>query len=157
MINFSAELEAQITSTMQVEVGVGGSDPTNAVVTFTDRLQDFDLTQFPALVIFVRQGERVGEDINAPQGMRDYTVHMYYLDLVKDWALGKAKRSNIMSRIEKTVNKDTRFNAFQSVDPDGTREYVWNSEITSFNFDSSGQEEYYSFVGEMYLTVHTAT
>lgn len=159
MIEFADGLEKKITQVLTDSVGATGTDPTNFIVTFDDHISDYQVEQFPVLVVFLREGDKKGDEINAPQGMKDYLIHIYYMDLVStaQRPAGKTKRSNLMSRIEKTVNNNPRFDAFETLDDDGTREYIWHSELTSFNLDDSGLDEYHQFIGEMYFTVHSAT
>lgn len=157
MIEFSTELETRVKDILVANTGVG-TDPDNYVKTWDDHLHDETVDNMPYVVITTRTAEKAGEsEIGSKYDLYTYTVHIYYLDIQTVYATGKLKRSNILSRMKKSLESNRRLNNLQSIDPDGVREYVYDANISAVLFDSSGQEEYYSFVSELYLNVYTAT
>lgn len=156
MIDFRTKLEDKISTLVTTWVGPS-SGITAPVVTFDDHLHDVELNQFPYVVINVRTAEKAeAGEIGNTYDLFMWTIHIYYLDLVATYSTGKTRRDHILSIIEKNLEKNRYLDHLQSTDPDGAREYVYDSSISAILFDSSGQEEYYSFVSELYLNVYTA-
>jgi hypothetical protein len=134
-----------------------GSGLSSFAKTFDSHLYNQEISQLPFIVVNVRSAERQNseDEIGDPHGLFIYEVHIYYLDMDESWDFGDTRRNYIVGNIEKRQERDVRFGGFQSVDED-CREYVYDSEMTSVTFDSSGQEGDYSFVTELYLRVFTA-
>lgn len=157
MLEFSEKLETHVKSLLTTWVGPG-SDTIYFVKYFDDHLHDVEETQLPFVVVTLRTAEASGrseQEIGVPYDLGEYTIHIYYLDTTADYAAGKKRRSFIMSKIEKLLEENRRLQNFE-VAVDNSREYVWDSRISSVLFDYSGQEEYHSFVSELYLSVDTA-
>lgn len=132
---------------------------TTEVKTYDDHLHDLDdLAHFPFLVVNVRTAEKSGDSEIGTGGVQlwNWTVHIYYLDINADYKTADERRNNILSRLELEFEKNKKLNHLDvSVEGIG-REYVWNTSISAVLFDYSGQEEYHSFVSELYLNVETA-
>lgn len=156
MIDFSLELEQRVSDLIFAAVGPAADAPN--VITFDDHLHDVDRSQLPFIVVTTRSAEEGAvQEIGSNWGPKTYTVHVYYLDIADTYAEGKLRRANILSRVRKALEPQFNLGNMESVDDDGTREYVFDSGITTILFDSSGQDQYYSFVSELYLEVQTAT
>lgn len=126
------------------------------VKTFDNHLHDVELTQMPFMVVNVRTAEKSGEsEIGVNYDLYMWTVHFYYLDIAEVYNTGDQRRNTVMSKLEKSLEEDRRLGGLD-VTVNGKREYVFDSSISAALFDSSGQEEYYSFVSELYLNVYTA-
>lgn len=163
LVEFSTELEEHITNVVKETVGEG-TDPDNWVRSFDDHLHDFDLAYtpnpWPFVVVAVRDMELSGRSepeigTDHAYNLHTWTAHIYYIDVVQDYATGKRKRDNIMGRISRIFERDPRIMNFEVSDELG-REYVWDSRITNLVRDQSGQETEYAFVCEMYVSIDTA-
>lgn len=159
MIDFSEKLEEYLQQKVIDWVG-SGSTLTNPVVTVDDHLHGFnevDPDPFPFVVVSVRQAESQAEsEIGVSYDLWSWTVHFYYIDSRSDYITGKSMRKTVIGTLIKQLEKDRRIGGFDSVDDDGAREYVYDSKIDAVLFDVSGQEEYYTFVSELYLNLYTA-
>lgn len=159
MIDFRTHLQNKILDLSKEIVGVG-TDATNYVRTFDDHLHDFNLdftpNPWPFIVVNVRTAERSGDsEIGLAYDLYMWTVHIYYIDLVQTYSQGDQRRNFILSKLVKYLEENRRLENFE-VMVNGKREYVYDSTISAVLFDSSGQEEEYSFVSELYLQVYTA-
>lgn len=158
MIDFRKVLQDKCMELAQTAVGPG-SDPVNYVKTFDKRLHDIEVDETPFLVVNVRTAEKAapGEIGNGGYDLFMWTVHFYYLAVeVEDWQEGSDRRDIIFGKLEKALEENKNLNNLQSTSTDGKREYVYDSSITAGLFDDSGEEEYYSFVSELYFNVYTA-
>lgn len=162
MITFRTVLEDKLLAIAQAQVGVG-TDSTDFVRTFDNHIHDFNLdyapNPWPFVVVNVRTAEHAGgaqgSEIGTPYDLYEWTVHIYYIDIVKDYNTGDMRRDKILGKLVKALEENRRLDNLESV-YSGTREYVYDSTISAVVFDSSGQEEEYSFQSELYLTVYTA-
>lgn len=158
LMDTATQLEQRITDIITRVAGVG-TDPDYYIKTFDFHLRDFEVTDAPFCVVTVRSAVQsawpsaLGQDI----GPRDWTVHIYLLDVIGTFEEGKSRRNAIIDRIWGEVSKNWNLDAFEIVSSHGKREYVVLSEPTNLLLDYSGQDEYYSFVSELYMTVHTDT
>lgn len=157
MIEFATKLEERLNSILVPIVGVG-SDPTFYVKTWDDHLHDEAVENMPFIVITTRTAEKSGEsEIGSKYDLTMYTVHIYYLDIDASHSVGKKRRSNILSRVRKVLMEDRRLgNLLVTELATQTTEYVYDTTISAVLFDESGQEEYYTFISELYLNVYTA-
>lgn len=125
--------------------------------TFDKRLYTVDYALLPFVVVNVRRGikHEDEEEIGNPHGLYEYEVHIYYVDHDTDYDLGDARRDLLVGQLEKMIERNVRLGNCEAIDTD-SREYVFDTDISSVTFDSSGQEEDYTFVTELYLRVFTA-
>lgn len=155
MIEFRTALQNQMLTLIQGWVGAS-SGFTPPVITFDNHLHDVPIEALPFVVVNVRTTDLEDEEI-APYDTYRWLVHVYYLDIKPDYNTGDIARNKILGEIVKRLEENKRIGNLEQVDvPTGKREYVWDSKITSALFDSSGQEEYYTFVSELYLDVYTS-
>lgn len=155
MIGFRTNLQDRIESILNTAVGPG-SDPTHTVISFDSYLHDVSLEDTPFVVVNVRTAEKAGEsEIGAKYDLYMWTVHIYYIDMHSVYEEGETKRNNILSRIEKVLEEKRRLDNLTST-VGGATEYVYDSSISAILFDSSGHDQYYSFISELYLNVYTA-
>lgn len=155
IIDVATALEQKITEILTRTVGVG-TDPTNFVKLFDDHLHDVEITLMPFVVVTARSAEQgVERSIGQHFMPRDYIVHIYYLDLSETFPEGKARRNLIVEKMASELEQNYRLDNFSLTDPAGNTEHVWDTDLTNILLDYSGQDEYYSFVSELYLTVHT--
>lgn len=158
-LSFRKDLEDHILEKVTEWVGVG-THPTKYVKTFDNHLHDFDLDvnpePWPFMVVSVRSTTfQETTAVGTTNEVRAWSVHIYYIAIENNYNEGALKRDEIMSRLHEELQHNRDFGRFSSNEEAGHNEYVWNSEVTDVLFDSSGQEEYYSFVSELYLTVYT--
>lgn len=136
------------------------------VVTYDRKLQDLEPQYLPLLVATVRTEEEDGAgELGTKHDLFAWTIHIYYFDieigvdapgenLVFD--RGDERRNGIMQKLKGAFMSDFNFGALSVNDTDaGYRESVYDVLKPTTIFDASGQEGYYSFVSEMYLTVRT--
>lgn len=161
MIEFSERLEERIREV--VDAVAGSSTPAPYIKSYGDHAADVPYDQMPHMMVIVRTDEKEssGEIGNEGYDLWRWTVHLYYLDIETSddpnaYKTAKQRRSNIMSRVTKGLERNKRLNNLEVIDSDGAREYVYDSEISAVLFDSSGQPGDYSFVTELYLNVFTA-
>lgn len=156
MLNFRTHLQDNITTIVRAAVG-SGTDPTDYVRTFDSYLHDIDIIDNPFVVINVRTAEKASQsEIGNTYDLYMWTVHIYYIDITDTYASGDNRRNLILSKIEKTLEENRRLGNLEVIDTSGHREYVYDSSISAILFDQSGQEEYYTWVSELYLNVYTA-
>lgn len=134
--------------------------PTSAaafkVKTFEIKLRDFDPAELPMVVTFVRQKDMQLKEIGQLQELWQWQLQFYFIDLDADWPTGEERRDYITDQIESALSKSfTLNNAVQTINVAGNVERVYDSNFTSVLFDSSGQDGYYTFVSELYLSVDT--
>lgn len=154
MIDFRQTLQQKCTEIAQAAVGPASALP-QKVVYFDNHLHDVEVTQMPYLVVNVRTSQPSSSEIGQSYSVGSWTVHFYYLDIAKTYNDGEAKRDKIMGALEKALEENRLLGNCRSTALDGHSEYVYDSRITAVLFDSSGQEEYYSFISELYLDVDT--
>lgn len=163
MIQFRTKLEATLRDKLEEWVGVG-SDASDYVHTFDDYLHPFDLDitpdPFPFLVYTVRGWNESGRsdgEIGNPHDLREWDAHIYYVDTRLDREEGKTKRNKIMGIIEKELELSRpNFFGFEAIDGNGKREYIWDVRLTNGVFDTAQEDEYHTFVNELYITFDTA-
>lgn len=155
MIDFAEQLEDRVRAIVTTAVG-NVADAPDYVKTFSDHLYDVEIQNLPFVVVTTRSNELEDQEVGTQFDNRLWTVHIYYLDITTTYEEGKNRRSKLLSKIERALNTDRRLGNLEVVDGLGYREYVFDSKISSVLFDASGQEEYYSFVSELYLNVYTA-
>lgn len=157
MIEFRDALTAKLLDVAQSVTGQD-SGATNPVVSFDDHLYSKDISELPFIVVNVRSWDEPedGVEIGNPHGLKIWTVHIYYLDMTETWNEGAARRNVNVAALKKALDRNKRLDGLETIDDDGTREYVYDSKFTSATFDTSGQEGEYSFVTELYLNVYTA-
>lgn len=132
-------------------------------LTIDDHLYSQDYSLLPFIAVNVRQWTKMrdSEEMGNPvSDLKEWDVQIYYLDVTKDgqtWMDADAVRNELIGILEKNIKQNRYLDNLQTTDADGHREYVFNTEISSASFDSSGQEGEYSFVTVLYLTVYTAT
>lgn len=148
-------LQQAAISVMNTAVG-----PTSAatfkVKTFETKLRDFDPAELPMVVTFVRQKDMQLKEIGQLQELWQWQLQFYFIDLDADWTTGEERRDYITDQIESALSKSfTLNNAVQTINVAGNVERVYDSNFTSVLFDSSGQDGYYTFVSELYLSVDT--
>lgn len=156
MIEFRTDLENKLTDLISGWVGPS-STLTEKVKTFSDHIDDVSYENFPYVVINVRTMENSDSEIGNQYDLTVWEVHIYYMDISTTYTPGKERRNLITGVIAKNLQKDRFLGQLEATDGAGTTMYVYDSKITSAIFDSSGQEEDYSFVTELYLQVYTAT
>lgn len=150
MIEFRSELRDKLIELLTSWVG---SD----VVTFDNYLHDVEHDQVPYVVVNVRTAERAAAaEIGNDYDLKMWTVHIYYLDIAEVHSEGEDKRNRVLGTIDKKLEENRRLNNLEVTTVDGHREYVYDSSISAVLFDESGQDEYYSFISELYLNVYTA-
>lgn len=128
------------------------------VITFDDHLYSLPIEQLPFLVVNVRNYEKIIESNSlGARPDKSWEVHVYYLDMDPVWATGDTRRDNVIGILEQKFDRDFTLGKLEATLSSGEREYVYDTEITSATFDSSGQDGEYSFVTELYLKVYTST
>lgn len=156
MIEFRQELQNKLLELCETWTDKD-ADSTNYVATYDNHLHDVPMEETPFLVVNVRRQTKETEgEIGEKHGLSIWEVHIYYISLEEDYNVGDKKRDNILSRIEKELEEDRRLGNF-TVTGQSVTEKVYDNSITDILFDSSGQEQYYSFVSEMYLNVYTSS
>lgn len=137
-------------------MGIAQTTVSDTVKTFDKYLHDIALDQFPYIATTVRQAERHGPgEIGTTNQMYDWTVHLYYLDTTTTYDVGEARRDDVVNRLVSAFEKSPRLNNLADVSSP-VHFTVYNSYWEAILFDSSGQDGYYTFVSELYLTVETA-
>lgn len=160
-IDFKNALEARLLELAVAAVGsTSGLNP--YVQTFDDHLDDIPITSMPFVVAFATTDELEAAEV-APYGSHKWSAMMYYLDTTQPgetWATGKARRDLIVGTLH-DIFEANKFLADSTgplsvISSSGVKEYVWLSQVDRVTFDGSGQEQYYTFVSEMYFSIHTA-
>lgn len=155
MVLFRKTLQEYLEAKCQEWVGAD-------VKTFDDHLHAFDLEvdpePFPFVVVNVRLNEKEEPgEMGTDHDLRTWTVHIYYIDAnLPDYAEGQDRRDKVLGTLERELEKDRRLGGLSYTDDKGIREYVFDSDVKLISFDSSGQEEYYTFVSELHMLVYTA-
>lgn len=158
LLDVATELEARITDILTRAAGPG-TDPDDYIVYFDDHLHDVEIESMPYAVVTVRSADIANNEtaFSQPVSPRTWTVHIYLLQITETFAEGKRKRNAILERVYGELEQNWNLDNFEVVGAHGQREYVFMTEVTNLLLDYSGQDEYYSFVSELYLTVHTDT
>lgn len=163
LVEFGTELEDHIRGLLEDEVGTG-SDPDDFVRTFDDHLRDVDIAftpnPWPFVVVTTRGMELSGRSepeigTTHAHNLHQWEVHIYYIDVAQNYAAGKAKRTKLAGKITSLIERNPTLSNFESSDSTG-REYVWDTTVSNVVLDASGEEETYTFVTEIYLTIDTA-
>lgn len=155
--NFRKALQDKVLSICQLAVG----DPsaTNYVRTFDKYLHDLPTQNFPYVVANVRQAQRTGSgEMGTYNDMYEWAVHIYYLDIETtegNYSVAEARRDEIVQKIVTAFEGNPRLDNLTDI-ATPMRYVVYDSNWESVLFDSSGQEGYYTFVSELYLSVDTA-
>lgn len=149
-------LQEKITDMMKTAVGPASS-ATDKIVTFDNRLRDVPITSLPFLAIIVREKDQDGAgEIGTMHELWKWRIHMYYLDIVDDYDAGEDRRDKIVDDIETVIEQSPRLeNLSVTLNPQGNTESVWDSNFTNVIFDMSGQDDFYTFVCELYFDVDT--
>lgn len=120
-------------------------------------LKDRPIEDMPHVVVFCRQKELDMKEMGSIRELWTWQIHIYYLDIVEDFSVGEERRDKISDLLEVALSDNfTLSNALAELDPEGkATERVYNTDFGTVAFDSSGQDGYYTFVTEFYLTVFT--
>lgn len=156
LIEFRSALRDRVQEIATATVGPG-TDPTDYIKTFDSYLHDVKIEALPYMVITVRTAElNESGEMGGDFDLYRWTLHIYYLDTNPDYPTGDDRRNVIMGKLEKALELDRFLGNLRHVDDAGNEEYVIDSRITTILFDSSGENNYHSFVSELYLEVDTA-
>lgn len=157
MIDFHKELKKHLVDSFLPSLVGVDTDLTEPAKSFSDHLYAQDLDSLPFVVVNIRSSsaDQTEGEIGNPYDLTTYETHIYYLDMCDDYVEGDDRRDTILGRLEKKLKLNRKLGNFEVTDAD-SREYVYDSQISSITFDYSGQEGDYSFVSELYLTVYTA-
>ena len=138
-------------------VGPGAKNVPYRIKTSDVHLKDRPIEDMPHVVAFVRQKDMQGKEMGSIRELWQWQIHIYYLDIVEDYTTGEERRDKISDLIEVALSDNFTLNhALAELDPGGKAvERVYNSDFSSVLFDSSGQQDYFTFVTEFYLTVFT--
>lgn len=130
---------------------------TTRIRTYDVKLIDMPVEDFPYLVVNVRQKEQDNPgEIGTLKELWQWTVHIYYLDISETYVDAEERRDKVVDDIETVLEQNFNLGTFSvTITPQGNTERVYDSNFSSVLFDSSGQEDYYTFVSELYLTVDT--
>lgn len=156
MIEFRTQLQKKISELIQGWTGAA-SGLARPVKTFSDHIDDVPYDQFPYVVVNVRSFDTEDGEIGTTHALKTWEVHIYYMDVTQDYVQGDETRNSIMGLISKNIEDNPRLGNLVVTDTNGGQEYIYDSKITSGLFDSSGQEEDYSFVTELYINIFTAS
>lgn len=162
--NFRKAIQDYIITHLTSVVGPGTGDP--FVRTFDNHLDTAQkelASDFPHVVVNVRQTsvQPSKTEIGVLKEPQDWQIHIYYLDITQEgesYNDGEARRDTLVHAIQHNMQIDYNFgNLRVPVAEDvSITEYVYDSDFTDILFDSSGQQDYYYFTCELYLTVNTA-
>lgn len=138
-------------------VGPSATNVPYRIKTTDVHLKDRPIEDMPHVVVFCRQKQLEGKEMGSIRELWQWQLHIYYLDIVEDYTVGEERRDKISDLIEVALSDNfTLSNALSELDPEGkATERVYNSDFSSVLFDSSGQQDYFTFVTEFYLTVFT--
>ena len=156
-------LEDKITELLKAAVGEG-TDAEDYVKTWDVFLKDLNFDPgrykqyFPYVVVTARQEDQIAPgEMGIRLELNNWQVHIYYIDVVKDYETGRQRRAKLVHNMQKALELAPNLNALTVTAPnDDVTSKVYDSNFTSIQFDSSGQEGYYTFVSEMYLTVNVS-
>lgn len=124
------------------------------IKTYDKKLVDQPLENYPYLVVNVRSKDQHPGEIGTLKELWAWEVQIYYLDIVDDYDTGEERRDDIVDKLETALELNYRLNSLTvTLNTAGNTERVYDSNFSSILFDSSGQEEYYTFVSELHLTV----
>ena len=160
---FQPALEEKVTDILKAAVGPG-TDAVDYVKTWGFFLQDlnFDPGQydqsFPYVVTLATNEQQIAPgEMGVRLEVNSWTVSIFYIDVVKDFETGRQRRAKLVHKIQKALELEPRLQNLAITAPsDNVVTKVYDSNFASINFDTSGQEGYYTFVSEMYLTVDTS-
>lgn len=120
---------------------------------------NLDLSDFPCLVVSVRQkGEAGPMEYGTLHELWDWTIHIYYLNITEEWDAGEELRDQTMHDLETYFESNPKLmniSGTMAATPVVT-EYVFDSKIDTILYDQGGQDQYFTFSGQLYLTAHTA-
>ena len=160
---FMNALEERVVDLLKPVVGEG-SDPVDYIKSWEYYLTDLNFdprnyTQhFPFVVVSSRGLEQMNPgEMGTRMEINNWNVHIYYIDVVKEYEEGRQRRAKLVHLIQKTLELEPRLGELAVTAPnDSITTKVYDSNFSSIQFDSSGQEGYYSFVSELYLNVGTS-
>ena len=160
---FQPALEQRVIDILKPVIGEG-TDATDYIKSWHHYLTDLNFdprnysSVFPFVVVSTRSLDQIGAgEIGTRFEINAWTVNLYYIDVVKDYEEGRQRRARLTHQIQKTLELEPRLQNLAVVAPnDDIAVKVYDSNFSSIQFDSSGQEGYYTFVSEMYLTVNTS-
>lgn len=149
--SFRKALQDQVISICTAAVGTG-TDATDFVNTFDSFLHDLPQEDFPYIVVNCRQADQVSPgEMGTSSELFQWNIHIYYLDIDLEYHAGEVKRDNIIDRLITAFELNPRLSGLSK-----NNRTVYDSNFTSILFDSSGQDGYYSFISELYLSVDTS-
>lgn len=156
MIQFRQDAQNKLLELLESWVSVDALTAETGAVKFDKRLYDVPLEETPFVVANVRDFQKVqGGEIGNEHDLYTWDAHIYYIDIDADYDIGEAKRDTILGIIVKNLEEDRRLGNLQTVSG-SEREYVYSLDVNTGIFDSSGQEEYFSFTGELHIELFTA-
>lgn len=154
-MEFRQALRDQVLLKMNEWIGPTASP---AYLKYTDNhLHDVDsATQMPYGIAYVRQVDmKTRAEIGTGYSLDSWLIQIYILDFDTVWVTGDNRMSDMVGRLRKRLQQNPKLGNFSLTDTEGQREYIYDSEVTSVTFDTSGQDGEYTFVSELFLTVQT--
>ena len=160
---FQPALEERVTDILKPAVGQG-TDAVDYIKTWDHYLKDLNFDPrnykqfFPYMVVTARSEEQVGPgEMGTRLEINNWVMNLYYIDVVQEYEEGRQRRAKLVHQIQKTLELEPRLQNLAVMAPnDNIITKVYDSNFASIQFDSSGQEGYYTFVSEMYLNVNTS-
>ena len=160
---FVNALEESVINLLKPVIGEG-TDPTDFIKSWEYYLKDLNFDRqdykrtFPFVVVTAHSAEQMSPgEMGTRLEINNWAVHIYYIDVVMDYEDGRQRRAKLVHQIQKTLELNPRLGNLSITAPnDNIAVSVYDSNFTSIQFDSSGQEGYYVLVSEMYLSVATS-
>jgi hypothetical protein len=162
---FQPALEERVVDILKSAVGVGWeATPTDWVKTWDYFLHDLDFNPrqfnkvFPYVVVTANAEQQIAPgEMGTRLEINTWTVAIYYIDIVTNFEEGRQRRAKLVHQIQKALELEPRLRNLAVTAPNDTIvTKVYDSNFSSLNFDTSGQEGYYTFISEMYLSVDTS-